>query len=323
MNLANFTCKFGDQITLLDMFDVVVLPAFLTKAVRKYDDVTYQLLGVALYKIGEEAVIAGRLVKDMTLSRKQVLLKGEIVESPQIMNSAPTSFFVLTLSNHKLIYVREEAFAPPLSAFKSTISHFLKHRYSEWSKEVYEYLKDTDERLTWAQLRERWPAPTLDVTPISNDQSVNAYLKTFKSINSVQLKILNTNHEIDNSGLFEGLRGVKGDIGAEDLVLRTSKKGDVGLNKAAVAGLVREQANQGNTQIVVSGKNIVGDKQVANNEELKLSVPIKALGRRVKEAASYLLDKLADQVAQGIVKLNAPPVRALEQVAEIIEERKL
>lgn len=323
MTLANFTCKFGESLVLLDLFDEVVWPAFERKFIREYDDVTYQLLGVTLTKIGSEAVIAGRLVKDMTLTREQVLVNGDIVASPDAMESAPTSFFVLSLSNHKLIYVREEAFAPSLSAFRSTILHFLKQSYREWARELYEDLKGTDEELTWAKLREQWPAPELEVTPISNDKSIEAYLRSFRSINTVQLQMLNTNHEIDNRKLFAGLRGLKGRTRADNVTLKTSKAGDVGLDKAAVADLVREQANQGNTGIVISGTNVIGEKQTAKNDELKLSIPIKKLSKKVLEAAHYLFDKLEDQIGQGIVKFQKSPAKAISKVASIIEEREL
>jgi len=48
MQVANFTCRFGEKFVLLDMFDEVVMPAFTNlKRKRKYGDAEYFLIGAS------------------------------------------------------------------------------------------------------------------------------------------------------------------------------------------------------------------------------------------------------------------------------------
>src|SRR5476651_65737 len=130
LNLANFTCTFGDKFLLLDMFEQIVLPAFQGGHNRTHGNACYFLLDVKLIKYGdEELVIAGRLIKDTTVERDQFIDGGSLVKDRQVLKSAPSSFFALILSNHKLLYVRENSGAPPISAFEATITKFFNDCY--------------------------------------------------------------------------------------------------------------------------------------------------------------------------------------------------
>ena len=71
LEFANFTCKFGDRLKLLDLFSEVVFPAFkegsFTRSLRgtDYFFLDTKLLTVRNHtKNTEDIVLAGRLVKN-------------------------------------------------------------------------------------------------------------------------------------------------------------------------------------------------------------------------------------------------------------------
>jgi hypothetical protein len=322
MNLANFTCTFGEKYVLLDMFDEVVSPAFTGKHTRTYSDSTYFLLdvGVFLYD-SDEVVVSGRIVKNTTIGREQLYRDGKIVADRQQIESAPTSFFVLRLSDHKSLYVRENSGAPGIGTFSSTISAFIKAEYRKWIRIKYDEMKKKDPGVSWKNVYETFPPPSLEVTPMATESSVTAFLEKFKVINTVEVRLLETNHELDNSPIFGNMRRVKSGTGAESVVLRSQKAGDVGLDKGGVSGLISSPAEEGNSRIVLRGKDLRGTKLVADNESLNVAVPIKKLPESVPAATDDLLEKLLDQIAIGVIKLKDSSVVASAKLKRIISSR--
>jgi hypothetical protein len=304
LSLANFTLKFGD-LAMLDMFAEVVYPAFFGGMVRKYGDATYMLLDQQLVMDSAgELYVAGRLVKNTKVSRDQVLRDGKLIEDRQQIESAPSCFFVLQLSNHKLFFVRETAHAPFLETFAATIQSYLTQSYSIWIRDYYEANKATNPSFTWNHAYDSYPKPRLEITPMATEGTLVAYVKKFKVINSVEVRLLETNHELDNSPLFGDMREVKEKIGADDIVFKTTKSGEGGLDKAGVAKLIAPQAESGNSQIKLKGVAINGDKFYASNENFNFSIAIKNLPKSVSAAANLVINKIKDQVALGTLRFN-------------------
>ena len=323
LNLANFTCTFGDKFVLLDMFDTIVLPAFQSGYTRTHGSATYFLLGVTLIKYGDnELVLAGRLIKDTKVERDQFVSGGNIVKDKQTLQSAPSSFFAIILSNHKLLYVRENSGAPQISAFETTIEHFLHQQHDKWIKERYREINEGSRKMTWSQLREKYPRATLEILPIGTESSVTAYIEKFRTINMVEVKLSETNHELDNTKLFGDIRALKESVGAENIALRTQKSGEVGLDKSNVTKLVAEQAEGGNAKITIRGKSIAGDKITAQNESFNVALPIKPVPQEVISAATMLRDALTYQVKQGFINLAQANSTALNKVKALIQERQ-
>ena len=308
LNLANFICKFGEKFVLLDLADEIVIPAFTDESFkRKYADTNYFFHGVELINLStsekNEMAIAGRLVKETTVSRSQILKDGEIIKDYQELSSAPTSFFVLLLSNHKLLFVRENSGAPSIQIFESTILSFLKLAHRKWIDLKFNERND-EAPIKKNDLYNEWPSPTLEIVPLASEETINAYVDKFKVINSVEIQLLNTNHETDNSPLFRSLRSVKGDTGADKLSIKTQKTGTVGLEKAEVTKLISGQAQEGNSRITLQGEGLAGDKMKTMNTEFYIAIPVTTLKENVGIAAASLVDTLNRHVSQGAINLR-------------------
>lgn len=279
LNVANFICKFGEQTVLLDLFEEVVRPAFLKSHVRSYgDDNKYFFNDTKLIDLSDaqndEIAIYGTFVKQGKIAREQIFDEGMIKKDPKEMDTAPTSFFVLLLSNHKLLYVRQTPGAPTLQTFSSTISAFLKIEWAAWITSEFERLKGLDEKITKVSLYKKYPRPSVEIVELSSDSTIKEFIKKFKVINSVQIKLVDTNHEIDNSELFIDLRTVKNNLGADSLTIKNEKKGIIGLKKPELTALITAPAADGNSRITIQGIDRDDDKLSGNNNEFKLSVPI-------------------------------------------------
>ena len=322
MNLANFTCKFGEKYVMLDLFEQVVFPAFMENRIRTFGDASYSFLDQQIAKFDDDEVcLCGRLVKDTIVERSQIMVDGKIVEDHKSMESAPTSFFVLLLSNHKLLYVRESPGAPSLSSFTSTISLFLGDAYKEWIRTVYDNKKNNNKKITWKALYSQIPPPKVTVTPMSSEDSVSAFIEKFKAVNAIEVRVLETNHELDNSPIFGEMREIKELIGADNMLLRSQKSGAVGLDKANLAKLISSQAGDGNTEVTIKGTAINGEKITAKDDSFSIAIVISKLPKNVLSAAGKVYEKLKNQLSLGIVSIKPSGSAAISKVGSIIKAR--
>lgn len=324
LNLANFTCRFGEKLVMLDLFDEVVAPAFTdAKQRRTFGDTAFSLLDPSLVKFADgELAFAGRLVKDTIVEREQIMVEGKIKKDYARLESAPTSFFVLLLSNHKLLYVKETKNAPAISQFEATMSLFVGAKYKEWIRGVYDDLDAKGKRETWKKLFERFPPPQLEITPMSTESSVSAYVEKFRTINSVEVRVLATNHELDNSPIFGEMRDIREEIQADQVLLRTHKAGEDGLDKGGVAKLISAQAEEGNAKITLKGKGINGDKLTAMNDSFNVAFEINQLPAAVLSAASRAYEKIKSQIGLGTITVKEAGQTAKKRIAQLVAERE-
>jgi hypothetical protein len=302
----------------------VVLPAFLSDLKRSFADSTYFFHGVKLLDLGTtnspELAVAGRFVKTTKVFRDQIYQSGRIVKDHKELESAPTSFFVLLLSNHKLLYIRENSGSPFLSTFAATIENFLKKMHKEWIDSVYEAKAKTKEKVTKAKLHAEWPSPTLDIVELSTETEIKKFVKKFKVINTVEIQLVNTNHEIDNSGLFRDLRSVKDNIDADRLTVKTEKAGDTGLNKSQVTRFISPPAEDANSRITIKGIDLCGEKMDAKNDHFKVAIPVKKLPSDVPTATERLVEAMKRHIEAGIVSIKAANDDAIEKLNSLKAE---
>ena len=90
------------------------------------------------------AAIWGRLVKETLLEREQFFAEGSLVQDRQTLESAPTSFFVFFLVDHRLAFFPETKFAPTLGNLETTVRNFVQSEFNAWSKGIYKEAKDAD-----------------------------------------------------------------------------------------------------------------------------------------------------------------------------------
>jgi hypothetical protein len=309
MWVANFVCRFGEDFVLLDFLNEIVLEAF-TKEGRKrtYADKSYFFLNPQLIDLsarGEvEKAIAGRLVKITTVSREQIFVDGELVHDEKELESAPSSLFVLLLSNHKLLYVRETKDAPGLAAFESTAKAFIRQAHQEYIDSLREAIEQRGERVAKDDLYAQVPRPSVEVVALSSSTSLKAFIKRYDVLTSVQVRLIERNDELDNSPLFENLRKAKDGTKASTALVELKKGGKEGLDKAAVEEFLETPAEQGNSQIKLSGKDKNGEVLRGNNEDFKLIVPLDLAVDTIKQAAIKIHNKF--KTVRDLLKI--PPL---------------
>jgi hypothetical protein len=158
---------------------------------------------------------------------------------------------------------------------------------------------------------------------MATESSVTAYVEKFGVVNSVEVRLLDTNHELDNSKIFGDMREIKDQINASQILLRTQKSGEVGLNKYNVTKLISAQAEDGNAKITLRGKALNGNKLVAMNDSFNVAIPIEPLSSSVLKAANHVYNKIKDQVALGTITLRNGGKAAKKKVADLIASRNL
>jgi hypothetical protein len=318
VSFANFICKFGDDFDLLEQVEDIIIPAFLSTSVppRKYTDTRYLFDEVKLLRLDEDTTptlaLAGRFIKDTTLTSEQVYVDGKLVRRNAQMDSSPSAIFTLILNNHKLIYYPETAHAPGLDSFRSTALHYIRHRYQEFVSDEWESRKATwekeDDPTAGKPLKKDvlkdFPFPSLEIVALSSDLSLRQFLEGFDKLNEISIQIVRPNSELDNSGMFmPALRE-----SSESLNAKTSKvihSAPDGLNKAAAETQLSRVANEGNAKIDMKGKDDTGGRISGNNEQFRLVVPVKSVSSVVRKAAKKLYEIFSEQVAHGGIHLPA------------------
>ena len=335
VHFANFICHVGDA-ELADVLREIVIPAFETKSARAFRDVRYLLHQVVVTNLpmpeGSDApAIIGSLIKDMVVRSEQQFdpTTGQLLKAKQQMHTSPSSMFVLLLDSHKLIYCHETPNAPGLDAFKSTISSFLSHARENLIREFYDDARAIDdgreaidtallykfspkamgESETVDGLRQPplvllsalVPHPSLEVVPLSNDESLREFVKRFKVLDHASVRLLRRNSEIDNDEFFEQVRNKGDDAGAE--VSTITYKNKSGLTKNHVISQL-ESALTGNAEVQLSGKDEANVRIRGTNEEFKAVAKLNDVPPSIKSAANVLLGLFNEYVRKGLVKIS-------------------
>lgn len=275
LNVANFTCRFGDKKVLLDLFPEVIYPAFFESPPREYSKNIFHLFDLMLLNIEEgEPVIAGKFVRDTDLTRTHVLREDRLIPNPDMMESATAARFILILSSHTLLYVPETPHAPPLGMFRSTIQFHLKKAWAKYIKSELKRLKKENPKANRRELlltlSEETPPPELNLIELPSNITIERFLDKFKQIDQVEYRINNTNHSNDFEPLINDLREQKEKTGSSSIILIEQKP----TNKDILSQQLNAVTSAGHVSAKVKGKGQNGEKISGTNEEFRLSVPI-------------------------------------------------
>lgn len=281
MEVANFSCKsvLGD-LELLDIFNDYVFPAMSNKEVpgsKNSETLSYKFIDLQFLKIEKELLLVGRLVKNLNLQRQQILEGDSLVQSYETMESAPSSFFVLILNTHKLLWVREFQRAPLLKDFKYAITKMLKEQRADL---VQNYILENTPNLIFENNKKNglerkayalYPDLDISVTPIGNKIKIEKKLAKFNKIHNIKISALKRNSELgsDYSEFSRMLSDTQADMNAKNVV--TEIRGGVRhpLNKEAATRLVQASAD-GNYEYKIKGKDENNNDIVESNETLSL-----------------------------------------------------
>lgn len=141
LEIANFTCKFGEHKNLMDYAEEIVIPAFLDINLKRAGighQPSYFFLDTKLVNVTDDdgksvIAIAGRFIKDTLLVREQYFDTNKgLVSDEDEMRSSPSAIFVLTLDDHKLLYFGEKQHAPPIAQFGITARIFIRKKHKEY-----------------------------------------------------------------------------------------------------------------------------------------------------------------------------------------------
>lgn len=314
MEMGNLVCRFGSKKVLLDLADEVVLPSFFDDSlVRNYDKTSYFFHEVALVKLfqsNNEIVIgiAGRFIKDTTLEREQIFEQGKgLIKDIDSMRSSPSALFLLILNNHRLVYVKETKNAPSKDTFRSTLLSFLKDKHKQYIENEYEiqmavHNENPDQpKVTKKELYEANPNPTLELIPLTSEESIEDFLKKYSVLKTIEISLSDRNDENDNDPFFEELQKRKDAIGSTNSIVKHSNS--KGLDKDEAINEIAEATAQGNQKVKLSGTDIDGDLLRGNNEQFQLRRPLENLSTKPDKAANELYESFLGLVNEGFVKI--------------------
>lgn len=328
LELANLICKFGDKV-LLDLAHEVVLPAFRNETHRRtFGETSYFFLDVAVGSFEDidgipSPAVIGRLVKNTTLERRQLFDEGtgKLVKAPHSLPSSPSSIFVLLLSVHRLLYVREMPGAPSLDVFRATLLRFLRAEHESFVAGRYQEQKGADPKTTRKKVLEEFPKPTLDLIPLTSDEDLEAFVSQFGVLTQFQVVLKNRNDEVDDNEFFEGLQKRKDKVKSATSTL--THRSSAGLDKNEVLAEAKAATEQGNQIVNLVGTDPTGAKLWGNNERFQLKHTIANLGDTVPKAAEQMFNVFRRLVANRAVKLPILDDATKQKIEELRKSLKL
>ena len=319
---ANFILKFGDS-DLLDYFENVVVGAFTDDAlVSNRRGSSFYFLDVQLVELtpGEgDWSIAGRMVQDTVLRRTQVYREGEgLVHDEATLQSCPSAFFVLTLSDHRLIYFAETAYAPALSSFKATITAFLKRKHLSFlDREQALLAADSNEPISRRQMVETHSAPSLTIVPLTNKEGIEDFLARYSVIRKVEIVVHKPNREVDASDAVANIQALRKQLGSDKAKLSLSESD--GLDHDGTKEVLEDITDSPNTDTTVSGLDQEGDKLEGSNEDFSVRAEVDLAQLETPNMARRLFAKMEELRARGVLRLPNPRAEVRRRLRQIVD----
>jgi hypothetical protein len=320
---ANFILKFGEK-DMIDYVEEIVLPAFVEgNKVRAYGlDTTYIIHKARLVRLGgteakPELGIAGQFIKNTRLVRHQLYdaSKGPVADEAAI-DSAPSSFFLLILSSHRLAYLPETPNAPDLKAFRSTMAHFLKIEYESFISKLHETHQSAGEKVSKKLLREEHVVPRLEIIALTEQGSISDFIDKYDVLKSIEFRIVKPNSELEGGKIFKSIRSLSDDLASQDTKLITASA--QGLDKQAAKAAIADATVQGNQEVKLKGKDDDGNTLQGNNESFKIGVEIDPVPESVADKTSRLFHEFGNLIVGSLIKVPPPPNKVYEKIIRLM-----
>jgi hypothetical protein len=273
LEFANFILRFGENHTLLDFAEEIVIPAFMSELIRPGGHAEHFFQDVHLLNLGNEnepvLSITGRYIKDTTISRDQVYNNStdELLKDQAKMRTSPSAIFSLILNNHRLLYFGESRNAPGIQSFQTTIRYFLKASYQDYIDRLCR-----EREISKRELYRNYSPPNLEIIPLSDVTDITEFIGGCDLVRTAQIELITTNNETDNEGFFENFRKSKEDANSDLTIIRHHNS--KGLSKPAVAKQIKSAVTQGNARFKVKGQDADGNRLEGSNENFKIRVQI-------------------------------------------------
>lgn len=265
--LANFVCTFN-QYKLMDMFQQIVLPAFMLEDSWKVKRGNFFFQSVELVELpnSKEKTLAlvGRFIRDTQLTSTQVYdyEKKQLTEQLESIQTSPSALFVLILNNHRLIYLKETPHAPTIEMFKETSKTFLRRQTRLYAESLPQ-----DNRKEFIK---NYGLPDIDITPLNTKESLDHFLKEYKTIHSIKITLKKRNDELQfRNDLIRKAQQKTDSLHSSKTTIAFSNTKD-GLDLEETKQQLAEATEQGNQGILIEGINSSGDELKGNNEKFKV-----------------------------------------------------
>lgn len=304
MEIGNFVCRFGEDAVLMDFYNEIVEPAFFGEYERTYGDTRYIIIDVKLVDIGTPAsaipAIAGRIVKDTFLHQEQRLVDGVLVPADATLESAPSSFFVLVLPGHRLLFTREHRGSPDMSQFATTIERFMKYARRDRVADQYSVARAKGEPTTKRALGQALPMPSVTVTPVLSQESVDEFIDRFSVLKCMRITLAPVNQEPDLNQFFSDFRAQKESIAAQNAQIEYRGTRGGGLRTDPVKEQVKS-AVEGNATFTLEGIDRQQRPLRGDNDNFKMKVEIEPGTGPTGEEAARLGGAYRSLVQSGAV----------------------
>lgn len=329
IEFANLVCHF-DNYKLLDKFADVVHPAFFHNYTRTFKDSTYFFYENRLEKVKyleeDRYFIYGRIVKDTNIEREQVFCDGKLIDDYENLQNSPSSFFALSLIDHRLFFMKEHKDSPTLSSFKVTLESFMIQAIDNLVSSEYEdyaqnrdFYAATGKKITKKSLRLKHPKPEIELIPLSSAEGLKEFINSLSSIDRFTLDLVKPNDEGDCNDFFEKWR----DKANKDLQTPKSKlifnKHRKSLPHNEIESFANEARLDGNIIINITGKDKSRDTIRGTPEEFQLTVPIEEEFDTPKNLVSMMYYKFWELIKGGLVE--EPRITDIEDVKVKIENQ--
>ncbi len=316
LEFGNYTLRFGRDV-LLDYYDEIVFPSFLEMAHKRTisDKSEFFFIDTECIVLDDQASppvlgVKGRFIKNTLLTREQIFDGADLVEDHDELESAPSSFFLLILNTHRLIFCKEVSDAPTIQNFQATSQCFLNIEYEKYIEYVHSEeskarkLNPDLPRVTKKSLRAEILPPKLRITTLTDEQSLEAFINNFQKIQNVAVKLLPTNHEeINNDSFWKALESTRNEMDSNSAAVRFSNV-DTGLNPDAVLEQLTSATKLANSGINLRGYDAEGDLIKGSNDDFVLLSEMDDLSKDTDEAAVESYERFEDLVNEG--KINLP-----------------
>lgn len=331
--LANVVIKFGDN-DFLENLQSIVLPALLDGSVKGKGEVkSYKFLGLKLAVIGEDQeeapVLFGRLVKFMTIEAEQEFDENAdaLIASSKQIPSAPSSFFVITLANHKLALLGETRRSPTLRDLEFCFKRIL---VKDWRERFTAHMKSQAAEIGLKRIprdkyddfydkaREENPEPSVRITPLPAINQLEEKFAAFAKLTSITIKPMKTNNELpdENAEFLRQYEQQQKKLKSETTSLQIGNS--EGLDKEEAEHLTKAAAN-GNYKVSFRGKARNGNSISGDLDQL--SVKIKENipeSESDEDRAVRVFNVMAEALAGGYVVITEAAENLLNRAKEIV-----
>lgn len=301
---ANFNITFGkENEPMLNHFIDIIYPAFQAGFIRgnKEEKPNFYFTNVKLTEIDNDIVLVGNYIKDDKISVYTTVHAQQLVASPNEVETAPYSRFIVFLRNHRMVLVKNESNSPDIRSFQSTVRMFLKR-----------YVRSENKKKTVIQ---KLPLPNINIVAIPLQEDVFSAFKSVKKILFLNFRFFPLNNDLNPYAMEQNINQMMQDIDCKTANMRFNSP----KSKAQVAGIMTR--SQGLAEVTARVENGDGTKSSITNSKIRSNKKINYNGNLQEKDDAYIISLVKNSPAISIVSKENDSLynRVKAQLAEFIK----